>query len=385
MIAERCGRVYMVTMSESTMLLDSDMETSSKAASIVICEPLCYISCKFGKLSNVRLSSILNDFYSSENISEAKKLLVTSIDSLGIETWVKPRNRIQNENKSKIEITDILNAYAFADENMLLNKLPKFVAANVDNLPTTRLEEGDLRCVLNRLEELDVKLDKLDKSDNVISRISSMDNKIDRLSKPLGVGLHNVDKSRLCNSRMSDVPSAIGLTSGKSWADVTATPPTATRNTSSGRDTTYADTDTDDNGREAGMVRLGLHKRPRSSPGQQQPPKRQPVVKKIIGSNTSTCTLKAAKEFKKNKIFCVSNLSTEVTCEQLLQWLNSCNIKVHNIFTAKTKYAESNAFRVNIDTDDVEKFMTNDVWAPNIVIREWVFKPKPDNALSSNE
>ena len=40
---------------------------------------------------------------------------------------------------------------------------------------------------------------------------------------------------------------------------------------------------------------------------------------------------------------------------------------------------------VNIDANDIDKFNSDDVWAPHIVIRDWVFKPKPDNAMSSNE
>ena len=63
----------------------------------------------------------------------------------------------------------------------MLTRMPKIVAANVDNLPTTRLEEGDLRCVLNKLDQLDVKLDKLEKFD-VLTRISNIDNKTDRLN-----------------------------------------------------------------------------------------------------------------------------------------------------------------------------------------------------------
>ena len=256
-------------MSESA-LTDSDMDTNSKSLAIVVCELLCYVSCKFGELSNVKLTSVLNDFYSAENITEGKEILVKAIDSLGLETWPRPRNRIKNDNKSRIEVADLLSAYAYANENLLVNKLPKFVAGNVKNLPTTRLEEGDLRCVLNKLQELDIKMDKLEKSDNVISCISNIDNKIDKLSKPMGDNMP--DKPRISNPRIPGFPFGVGLTPGKTWADMASATPTIERNKSSGREAyaSYMDTDTDDNGKDVGRVKLVPYKRHRSSPGQQQ-------------------------------------------------------------------------------------------------------------------
>ena len=83
------------------MLNDSDMYTNSKSTTIVINELLCYVSCKFGKLSNAILTDVLRDYYTADDISKAKKTLVKAIESVNIESWITPRNRIQNDDKPR--------------------------------------------------------------------------------------------------------------------------------------------------------------------------------------------------------------------------------------------------------------------------------------------
>jgi hypothetical protein len=122
------------------------------------------------------------------------------------------------------------------------------------------------------------------------------------------------------------------------------------------------------------------HNDPQAS-GPRRPPLAKP--KTVVGSST-TCSLKAAKELFKKRIFCVSNLSASTTTEEIKSYIESCNIKVFNVFVAKTKFEDSSAFRVSIDASDTEKFVANDIWASHIIIREWVFK-KPVNKPNSND
>ena len=138
--ASECGRVILtMAESDSNNIADVGLHAGIGIADnklMIECELLCYISCKFGKLSNARLMSIICDFYASEEITNAKKILVTCVDKLGLDKWIKPVNRKNKENKSKTEVNDILDVFAFVDEGLAMNKLPKYVAANVDNLPS---------------------------------------------------------------------------------------------------------------------------------------------------------------------------------------------------------------------------------------------------------
>ena len=97
--------------------------------------------------------------------------------------------------------------------------------------------------------------------------------------------------------------------------------------------------------------------------------------KTVIGSNTN-CPFKAAKGLKKKKVFCVSNLSVDTTCDNLQSWIQSYNIPVLSIFEAKTKYADSVAFRVCVADCDADKFASNDMWSASVLVREWVFKTR---------
>src|SRR5580692_3747958 len=125
----------------------------------IVSELLCYCRWKFGKLSINSLKSIIFDFYSANDITAAKEILVDSVEELNIDKWPKPARRKVSENKTRVEVDDIIGVFTLLDESLSLDKLPSFVAVNVDNIPSNRIEEGDIRCILNKLDGMDNKLD----------------------------------------------------------------------------------------------------------------------------------------------------------------------------------------------------------------------------------
>ena len=125
----------------------------------VVSELLCYYRCKVGNLSINTLRGVIYDFYKPIDITVAKELLVDIVDELNVEKWQKPAKRKASDNKTRVEVEDIISVFTFLDESLMLDKLPTFVAVNVDNIPSNRIEEGDIRCILNKLEGMDKKLD----------------------------------------------------------------------------------------------------------------------------------------------------------------------------------------------------------------------------------
>jgi hypothetical protein len=378
-------------MAECNNIADNNIaDITDNSLAMIGCELLCYMKCKFGKLSNVKLMSIINDFYSSDDITRAKEIIVDSVDNLGIDKWPKPAKRKNNENKSKTEVNDIFNVFAFVDENLLMDKLPKFVAINVDNLPSARLEEGDLRCVLNKLDLLDTKLDTFSASITP----SSTSLQPDDLKSVMGK-LTNIESqivSRASEAVRPTFPRQVSATSRqpvqagvkppvRTWAELVE-PASGYRNGERASVTTGIDTDGNDS--DMGYQLVSHGKRRRHSPTSNSPlvnpatianpTKSKSKPKTLIGSN-SQCTIKAARELRKNKIFYVCNVAKETDSEALKNWLTSCCIKVNNVFVAKTKFEDSNAFRVNIDADHADKFIAE--CGPHLIIREWVFKAQP--------
>lgn len=360
------------------------MADTSDNRSVIVCELLCYLKCK---LSSVKLMSIVGDFYSAEDITLAKEHLVDSVDKLGLEKWPKPAKRKNSENKSKTELNDIFNVFAFLDENLLLNKLPSFVAANVDNLPSSRLEEGDLRCVLNKLDYLDTKLDnsavasapvdilqKINDLKSMMGKLTNIENQLASLSSGQ---VERFTESKLLKDTSSNSVTTVTKAPGRSWAELVETP---RHSYQSGGERTSVTAEMDTDGMDSEGYQRVLGKKRKRSPTVAAKPKDNLSVKAkikpktIVGSNTQ-CAIKAAREIRKSKIFYVSNIDKETGCEEFESWLKNCNIKVHNVFAAKTRFENSNAFRVNIDADDVNKFISE--CGPHLIIREWVFKPQP--------
>jgi len=176
---------------------------------------------------------------------------------------------------------------------------------------------------------------------------------------------------------------------GRSWADAVAYTPTTRGAYGGGGATTDADNETDNQDRLQDQERYQLFngkRRKLRSPGQDLRPMIlsttraklpvKPKPKTVVGSNDS-CTLKAARELKNNRIFAVSNLNKDTTCEQLLKFLKDSGIKVNTVFEAKTKFENSSSFRVNIEASDAEKINSKNLWGSHILIRDWVFKAQP--------
>ena len=56
--------------------LTVDTARSTSNVALVACELLCYTVCKFGKFSEMKLLGIINDFYTAEDITQAKEILI---------------------------------------------------------------------------------------------------------------------------------------------------------------------------------------------------------------------------------------------------------------------------------------------------------------------
>jgi hypothetical protein len=328
--------------------------------SLIICDLLCYARCKLGKLSSITLKSVISDFYTAENISDAKELLVDAVEKLSIDKWPKPARRKQSDNRARVEVDDIIAVFAYLDENLLLDKIPTFVAVNVDNIPSNRIEEGDMRCMLTKLDNFEKTIDLIKNTICVPAKVNNtapaMGASRDTSSKQshatwadLGSPHVNVNRGML-KSVESDMDSDFAIPNDShSAADPPFTVVTRKRMRVLSRNAQNSSA-TNNNGHQN-----------RIKP------------KTVVGSST-TCSIKAAKELSKKRFFCVSNVSAETTCDQIKSWIESLNIKVHSVFVAKTRYEDSTSFRVGIDASDVDKFVSNDTWASHIIIRDWVFK-----------
>ena len=125
----------------------------------VLNDLLCFVSCKYGRLPTKQLKSVLIDFYNEETISKAKVCLLNDI--MKIDSSVKqphvPQRR-EGDNRLTREVDDIVTLFCFVDENRLTSSLPRYVSAGPDNMPSSRIYEGDLRSIMTVMEKWAVRL-----------------------------------------------------------------------------------------------------------------------------------------------------------------------------------------------------------------------------------
>ena len=114
---------------------------------LVLCDCLCFIVNKYSSVAAKTLKSILSDFYSAEELSVAKFQLYDDINKLD-STLKRPHigQRRDTDMQSRInkEVDDIFLLITFADENKLIDKLPRYVASSPEKMPSMRLYEGTL-------------------------------------------------------------------------------------------------------------------------------------------------------------------------------------------------------------------------------------------------
>ena len=351
-------------------MADSDNPRADKP--IIISELLCYASYKFSKLPLATLKSVISDFYSPDDISSAKDILIGSVDKIVSDKWPKPAKRKLSDSKSRIEVDDIVGVYTYLDENLLRSKLLTFVAVNVENIPSNRIEEGDMRCFLAKLDNLDKKVTSVAESVSV-GLAKAVHQNIDTVTRP---------------SSASGLTSASGR-AGALWSDIVASPGNQAKGGSMRIATTATGTDTEtEDMQHDGYTTVSRKKRRFNSPTNQNTNEdgghgsrnigQQTIrfkPKTVIGSNVSA-TLKAAKELLNKKVFCVSNISVDTSCDDIKSIVESFGIKVFSVYVVNTKFENSASFRVCIDAAHIDKFVDQGNWGEHIVVREWVFKPK---------
>jgi len=128
----------------------------------VLNDLLCFVGCKYGRLPTKQLKSVLIDFFDEEAISKAKVCLLNDI--MKINSSVKqphvPQRR-DGDNRLTREVDDIVTLFCFVDENKVTSSLPRYVSAGPDNMPSSRIYEGDLRSIMTVLEKMGGKIGEL--------------------------------------------------------------------------------------------------------------------------------------------------------------------------------------------------------------------------------
>jgi len=110
--------------------------------SLVLCDCLCFIVNKYGKITARTTKSVLLDFYTAEELSTAKFQEARGGAILKFEKSSLKRPHVAQRRDTDIQARITKEVITFVDENKLLDKLRRYVAISPDRTPSLRLYIG---------------------------------------------------------------------------------------------------------------------------------------------------------------------------------------------------------------------------------------------------
>jgi hypothetical protein len=115
---------------------------------------------KHGKLPAKRLKQIVLDYFQAEDITVAKKKLLADTELVLSSSTLRgvslPRYPDRNGDlRTAREVDDIFDILDKLDERLLLLELPRYVFDSTESVPSVKLEDGDLRYILAKLDKME--------------------------------------------------------------------------------------------------------------------------------------------------------------------------------------------------------------------------------------
>gem|GEM_PF-4699559 len=378
---------------------------------MVINELLCFTQRKLRQLPEKTLKQLLIEFYDTERVIDAKDQLADSMTGLNLLNWSRPRRRNNSKEhpgaKLRGDIEDILAMLTFCEENLLTSRLPIYVAADPDAMPSAKLTEGDLQCLLFKLSALNDKVDTIGeavaKSDGAITGLAAaistaptvpvfdappMPRPLVALRQP---GVTAPPISRHTSSSCENInPDDQNLQSDDWFSDPNVH---VVHRNKSNRMINASNTGTSySNALVAGRQALGVAAQPSANrPNQQRV--------SMLGASLST-SFKASKTLQIRKaVFKVSNVDAVYSADNLIDHLTNIGVRLaddprtngKSCFELKPgprQPPDNKCFRICIFAADKSKLLVKDSWASGIWIQEWIFHPRnpstPNHTVNEN-
>ena len=355
-------------------------------------------------------------------LCEAKVHLLDDITSL--ETSVKlphiPRRR-EGDSRVVREIDDIVTIFTRLDEHKLLDQLPRYCASGPDEMPSSRICEGDLNVFMTMLEKLHGKIDELRSVMAAISR--DVEVLQTRLPPELFPPLPRADfaqpsrqptagnsayRKSLSESSTSATEGHLAdrqvntlIQPGDSWAAAAMSSPVIATSNRFAVLRSCDDYNCDNDGtdpqlfQEVRSRQAAKRKRQYTADqqrqqqsaeshqreaGEQQPGRqaRQRNGRWLTGTSSNR-GLAAAKKLVKKKVFCIDNVDTSFSPDDVQRYVSSFPVNVLSCFPAKPRrrrnenepITDRKAFRLRIDANDQDKLLDPGKWPDSITIAEW--------------
>jgi hypothetical protein len=367
---------------------------------IIISEILCFIRNKKGIYSDNKLIEAVCNFYLPVNITAAKEQLLEDVKSLNLVNIPRPR-RSCTEDKVKMDVTDMLSIFQQCSRVEFCDKMPIYVAMDLDKLPQCYATEGELKILKVSI-------------DNIVTeqKMAAIDTnkKIDLLIQQL-----STLQSKFTGNKVQSMNEQITATTSFVINETNSIQSHGPLDTDNNTQSSHMET-TDGEG-ELQVVRNSRktkkRKKGHSPPEVNRTQPCQPITtearsvtlpivsnsrrticflgKKTIFENENS-KIKASRSFQdkvqKKSVFYVGNVANTYEDKDVRAHLNDLDIDCISCFEIKNKHAaitisknsktftNAKSFRVCVAEEDSDKFLKLDDWPDSVIIRAWVFKPK---------
>ena len=163
---------------------------------IVICEVLCFILNKYGKLTKTQLKSTMLGFFNEDELNEAKDVLFTDAGNLNCDALPRNVKRAKSDNRARLIVEDLLDLWAFLDERALAGQLPVYVARDLERIPNVKSDDLDLFCVSKKMEAIEQRLAAVEaiKIEGMITRLDDICAHLDGQQSSLKVVADQLDQ-----------------------------------------------------------------------------------------------------------------------------------------------------------------------------------------------
>ena len=318
-------------------------------------------------------------------------------------------SRRDGDGRVEREVNDIVLLLTFADEQKVLDKLPTYVCDNPDDLPSLRLYDGELNVIMRKLNDMNTNLAEYA---SVLAAIGQQVRAIQVCSQhtssrmiapqPRPNAGGDIDMTLIDrNTGDPSIETTAGIPrpvlgdceSSTDWATAASTP--LNRGNRFAVLSTVGEDNMDDDRFTVVQSRRAV-KRARqqssspshsSSPQQQQQQQQQsqPSRKSTLLGKAATgrgSVLLAEKSIRKKAVFCVDNVSTSCSVDDIRAFVSSQSVNVLTCFEVKPRRRRNEssttnrkAFRLRIYDDDRHKLLNEAIWPDSIKVSEWYFKP----------
>jgi len=325
------------------------------ACTVVICEPLCFLSNNFDKLTISQLKPIVANFHQDEEVIEAKEILLKDVsraaqDDGGSDLPRLPRR--QGDNKGRQSVDDLLKLFTTVDERKLTGALPRYVAENLTRVPFVNADSVNVLTMAKNTEGLEQRMKAVEQlllqstlhleSDECTDDAESVDAGTAMNDATLEDDQHEVWSTVLSKKKHKQTVEDGGKP--PEWSCV-----------------------------------VRMEKQPLSSPPSRQTVHKQPTKQKILGTRKSSEVLKPGVPIVKKSVVHIDNLDPDCSEALLKDYILSDDISVLSCYKAQCWLRQDEkdkvtAFQVFVPLAQREKLFDPQLWSEGVVIRDWKFK-----------